>query len=668
MLSKPNNAITKGDAIITIGSISYWLVAACLFSVHYIRNGLDRHGLRLADLEPADKIAFIALILSTLLSAYTFLSKNRWKKAFAATSYSGWLLVIIFIGSVIANPSHVTSPLLTFTGFGGKSALLMVPAMPIIVLALAQDSDLKHLSRTATGLITLCGQSASILIACLYLLDLIQPIWGLHDPYHASYFLNEILGPATGSYPLIDYATQYTNLFGLLLSLIAILPYAAKHILSIAPIFTSVAAIATISLAVASVASLLPYRIRWSAVILIVPITLVGSQLPSSINDTIAFHFAVLPGRLFFPALIGFTMVCRHFRFQSFSSVAALGLLNGMALFNNIESGLASAISSFAILVLTTRDASNFKSRLMGFLIGLPLPLALYVAYFTSLGRQVHLDWYYMFATSFTKGFAALPAPLFGFHYIIFPFSLATISIVIHAYARRPKKLMNLLSSDNCFIRNQCTSGLLALFYSIFAIIMSPYFLGRSSMWGQLQSFLLPFSVGSAACFAYWINAEYAMKEVGWHYSIPLPYLAVALSSSLAVASIWLHPNISQEMLRIFPHTLFTQASNGLPRLSISSPAEISLPSINPRLFPPLPAHIQDRVTFLADFANMRNAERSNANVRFAMPLNTIQDGLNTSPQVTSMFCSQVLPFLAEPSTKLLSPQYSDNILEACIN
>jgi hypothetical protein len=147
-----------------------------------------------------------------------------------------------------------------------------------------------------------------LLLLFIYLPDLIQPIWGLHDPYHASFNLNEILGPITGDFPMVDFVSLYSNFFGLLYAALGVFAPISKFPLIFAPLFFSVFALLTIALAVASIMILLPKGQKWLAILLIVPLVLVGSQDLSSSRDTIMASFSNIPGRTFFPVLLGFLM------------------------------------------------------------------------------------------------------------------------------------------------------------------------------------------------------------------------------------------------------------------------------------------------------------------------------------------------------------------------
>lgn len=663
----PRPLFTKADAIFSVGAICYWLALLAVFVFGYIAHALGFFATSNDGLEAGDKIAFLVLTAAVLITALVlFSSRLRGLQAWVTSPACQWICITMFLWATIATPTHVSNPLVGFTGFGVSVSLAMILALPVTLLVLARHPLFSWIDRQATGALSLAGLGLSLLVCFIYLPDLIQPIWGLHEPSHASYFLNELLGPITGSYPLVDYVAQYTNLLGFFFAGLGIIPFVLRYPLIVAPLFVSSLAIATIALAVASIARLLPRGKRWLSVVLIVPLALVGSQAASSPVDTIAFHFAILPGRLLFPVLLGFVLTQLRFRITSVLAMIILGAYVGMATLNNFESGLATGASVLLVLFLIGKNGSQWIKRLLAFFVGISLPFALYAGIFALQGTPIHPSWYFLFGASFSKGFAALPTPLIGFHLVIFPFALCIFFVTMFFCCRQSGRLRECLQSSDDNISIQATANLLALFYASFILIMSPYFLARSSLWGQLQSFFLPFAVCVAACFVHWLRTDVSFEREAFLPIGAVPFLTVALSSSLAISSIILHPDLLAEIQRIFPTSIFITAFNGLPGPSSTKIDEFRLSSINKKLFPPMGQIQVEGQIVLSDFPNMRNAEDRISPVRYVLPLNTFRDAFITAPAITSVFCSRVKPLLDMPTVEVLPSAQRVAILDLC--
>jgi hypothetical protein len=165
----------------------------------------------------------------------------------------------------------------------------------------------------------------------VYVPDLIQPIWGLHDIYHASFNLNEILGPITGRFPLVDFLSMYSNFFELLYGALGAFGPISSYPLIFALLYLSAVSLLTIGLSVATIMILLPKGQKWLAVLLIIPLVLVGSQDLSSQWDTIMASFSNIPGRMFFPVLLGFLLTLSRFRLSAVIDMIVAGNIIGIA-------------------------------------------------------------------------------------------------------------------------------------------------------------------------------------------------------------------------------------------------------------------------------------------------------------------------------------------------
>jgi hypothetical protein len=280
-------------------------------------------------------------------------------------------------------------------------------------------------------------------------------------------------------------------------------------------------------------------------------------------------------------------------------------------------------------------------------------------------GTPVDPYWFVAFAVVFSKGFMSIPAPLAGFHVVIFPFALTILSSTVQTYHHHGQRLRELLWSCNDHLLSiKVTSNLLALYYAAFTFIMAPYFLGRSSMWGQLQSFLLPFSICFSACLVHWFSTQRLNENSHTNLQAPYPLLVVALSASLSLAAITLHPNLLSELQRIFPRPYFYTAENGMPITASSLWEQFSLTKIDSKLFPAIDHLPSKKMTILSDFPNMRQAEVPRSSLRFVFPAPRFD--IFAIPAARQMFCERLNPLLKSTSVAVIPEEKRAFLNQSC--
>jgi hypothetical protein len=196
------------------------------------------------------------------------------------------------------------------------------------------------------------------------------------------------------------------------------------------------------------------------------------------------------------------------------------------------------------------------------------------------------------------------------------------------------------------------SSVLFALYFASLILLMAPYFLSRSSMWGQLQSFLFPFAMCSSACVAYWLNAESLDEDQASLSTASLPFLSVALSLALSLSSLALHPDPLSQLQRIFPPSVFDSAQNGLPLFAWHRAALFEFTKLYPRNFPPAAINPDQAAIVLADYPNIRQAENMDVAYKFWLPANSFE--YMDLPKVKAVICERVQPLLRDPSVTVV--------------
>jgi hypothetical protein len=212
----------------------------------------------------------------------------------------------------------------------------------------------------------------------------------------------------------------------------------------------------------------------------------------------------------------------------------------------------------------------------------------------------------------------------------------------------------------------QAASSLLALYYAMLIFAMAPYFLARSSMWGQLQSFLLPFSLCTAACLVYRVCSQNSEDFDVIKLRSAYPLLVVALSASLSFASITLHPDSLSEYQRIFARPYFHALENGVPITSSPLWSQFRLDKLDPQLFPSVNHLPQEPITVRSEFPNMRQVENPQISLKFTLPA-TRFDFLEL-PAIRKKLCDRIQSLLTLESTSVVPSEKRDFLLRSCNN
>jgi len=90
-------------------------------------------------------------------------------------------------------------------GYSIKLAIVAMFATPLLLSLFLHNN---HKLNLALAVFTY------IIAILIYLPSILRPPWGVIDRGHSIYVINEIVGPSTGNYPLVNFTAQYTSLLG----------------------------------------------------------------------------------------------------------------------------------------------------------------------------------------------------------------------------------------------------------------------------------------------------------------------------------------------------------------------------------------------------------------------------------------------------------------------
>lgn len=291
----------------------------------------------------------------------------------------------------------------------------------------------------------------------------IQTPSSLLDEWHFNFTANEIAAPAAGMIPMVNFVPWYTNLLGFPIApILRLVPGETVLVILVWLIFLQAICLA--------LPAFIAFKIvgKHAALLsFLVMISLMTAQ--PSING----YFQAFPIRTIFPCLLlGLLVSCvQHIQNFKFWSSMFLGLLSGLALLNNLESGVPSLLALIFTLVLLYRSIWNFTRAVLSILFGVLLV-------FGSLGFLVLLtDKTFHFGYLFiplkivvSGGFFQEPMAVGGFHNIFAIFFVSGMAMSSLLFCRAQK--VNSVSLKRI--------AALMSFSSSWGLIGLVYFSGRS--------------------------------------------------------------------------------------------------------------------------------------------------------------------------------------------
>ena len=285
----------------------------------------------------------------------------------------------------------------------------------------------------------------------------------LLDEWHFNFTANELAAPAAGMIPMVNFLPWYTNLLG----------FPIAPILRLVP-GQSVMVILIWLLLLQAICLVLPaiiaYKIAGKQAALmsfLLMISLMTAQ--PKINS----YFQAFPIRTIFPCLLLGLLVSFVQNVQTFSfrNSIFLGVLSGLALLNNLESGLPSLLALVFTLLLLYRSIWNFMRAVLSILFGVFLVFGLYSFLVLSTGRALHLS--YMITPLkivVSGGFFQVPMAVGGYHNLFAIFFVSGMAASSFLFFRAQKVVS---------IGLKRIAALMA-FSSSWGLIGMVYFSGRS--------------------------------------------------------------------------------------------------------------------------------------------------------------------------------------------
>lgn len=221
------------------------------------------------------------------------------------------------------------------------------------------------------------------IIACVLLIRplsvFLQTPSSLRDGWHFNFTANELAAPAAGMIPMADFVPWYTNLLGFPIApILRLIPGE-----SVIVILSWVLLLEAICLALPTV---IAYRVAGSHAAFLsflLVISLITAR--PSVNS----YFQAFPIRSIFPCVLLAVLVLRVQMVQTFQFRTSLffGALSGLALLNNLESGIPSLLALVFTTFLLYRSMKIFMQSLLSVLFGSFLIFGIYWILLISAGR-----------------------------------------------------------------------------------------------------------------------------------------------------------------------------------------------------------------------------------------------------------------------------------------
>jgi len=294
----------------TISRILYFLFAISLLRLFFTRlfniDGVD-------GLENLDRLVWLSVLGYTFTQM--FLLKRRDKSRFNNVKlfkivrifqtnnvYPIVASLILFASSVLMAPIPGSEPAHWY-GFGlrqGFVAMALVFAVYHLQSRASQKRFLKGRSLKSVLYLIM------VLQVIWYLPLLISPVWGLMDGVHSTYAMNDLVAPANGSIPLIDYAAQYSSLFGFPIQPLANI--AGANFPIVTTLYLSLLTILTFLILIISCKKVISPQLGWLCVIVVIPITLTTAPSPLD-NTSITGMFSAVPLRTLPIVMIGAMLI-----------------------------------------------------------------------------------------------------------------------------------------------------------------------------------------------------------------------------------------------------------------------------------------------------------------------------------------------------------------------
>jgi uncharacterized membrane protein len=316
--------------------------------------------------------------------------------------------------------------------------------------------------------------ASTLSVACLVLAyalpALLQTPGSIRDPYDFLFTSDEISAVAASRFPLSDYIPQYSVLLGFPIAPVI-------RMLAGNAIFGVVAWLLFLQVVALTVAVALPVLVggwRMLAPALVVAVFPTLAVLNGGTSATT--YFAVTPMRIVLPALtlLAAFLVLRNRRelggFQ-YGWMLLLGIMAGIAILNNPDYGLPSAVTVFVVSVIVSRTFRERAYSAMILFAGMCGPFLAYSIFGWALGRAVNWSRWLIFQRLFgAEGVNSIAMKPFGLH-------IAFVTLFISAAVIGFSLLVTSRPAHSSFGYRQ---GLLLALVGGWSLLSLPYFAGRS--------------------------------------------------------------------------------------------------------------------------------------------------------------------------------------------
>lgn len=426
-------------------------------------------------------------------------------------------------------------------GFGVSIALASAAVSPWVS---------RTISRPSGSTIRFLALTSTAVVIFFYLPLLIQPPWGLIDPYHSNYVINEVLAQGSGVVPLGNQIPQYTSLLGWPLSPVVALLKSTGHVewtYFAASMYLSFLAVVTVIGVVYTAWRTLPKRLRAIAALVTVPLILVKVQPPETTFGSIAGLFSAIPVRTLPQVGLGIALLwcCSH---PSKGRVALVAAVTSLSAINNFEFGFPTAVAALLVLILITSGFTRLaRLKILGLFACVVLGLAAaYLLVVQLLVGTVHPSFWLSFALTFASGFGAIEMPVFGTHILVL--AVLGAGIVTGSLGLYSTRVSSAIAQVPREVAHQRGAAVIATFFGLTGYGAFGYYVGRSVTSGQLQIFLLNLALVTVASLSLVrIPTIFASRS----YSRTARSLVLALPASLAFVAILQAPNPQYEWSRI---------------------------------------------------------------------------------------------------------------------
>lgn len=579
--------------------------------VPFLKEGLTSSG------EIQDRKVFAALILTVLAFSSMIVCKVSLRPLEALMPFFTFVALALLFGATASQNYFENYKGQIWFGFGPRIALVTLFSAAIIYgRALTREGSISfQIPKQISVLIC-------VILIVVYLPSVLQFPHGIIDHGHSTYIFNELAGPAVGRYPLGNFTSQYSNLFGYPVVVISIFSKAAA--ITFMSYWTSALTLVEF-FAMAMILRQISRRVPLAFLFVFPAFLILVKQNESETNaGSIAALVSAVPIRTFFPVLVCLVLVRLQENRNACWKFATLGIVSGLAIINNFEFGVTAFLAAnITVLLLVLYKQIKWTMWLVNFCSTIALLLSFNFLLFV-LGTPFQFSRYIAFSLGFGKsGFGNVSMPFFGTYFLLF--SILGVGITTGLYILRELTDPNSHEIRSKLLQRKCVA--LLLFNGIWGIFSFPYYIGRSVTSGQLQIFLIPSALiifGLASLHIPVLESEkqtFKIRISTQKKDLPLLFLTI-----LPLVAILQMPNPSFEWARL---------SGKGEEFSSRTIRDLEVVgSVN--LY--LNEHPNDQIGFLGNWGNLVSLQTGVSSV---IDQNTLNDSTMT-PSLSASLCAAI--------------------------